>query len=126
MALNIEELLYEQESNALDFKRESYKFKGAADEEKSELLKDILAFANTWRRTEAVILTGVEEVKGGKHKVVGIIEDLDDASIQQFVRSKTQRPVAFEYRVESIDGLRIGVISIPVQQRPFFLRSDYG
>ena len=40
----IESLLYEEEGNTLDFKKEQYKFSKATDEEKSELLKDILGF----------------------------------------------------------------------------------
>ena len=36
-----------EEGPTLDFKREQYRFDKASDEDKSELLKDILAFANT-------------------------------------------------------------------------------
>jgi predicted HTH transcriptional regulator len=43
-----------------------------ADDEKSELLKDILGFANAWRRATAYILIGVKEVRGGRSNVVGI------------------------------------------------------
>jgi Ni,Fe-hydrogenase III component G len=60
----IEELLNEEESSTLDFKRDQYKFDTAtSDHVKSELLKDVLAFANTWRRTEAYILIGVDRRK---------------------------------------------------------------
>jgi hypothetical protein len=52
----IERLLYESEGDALDFKRDQYPFVGATDEQKSDLLKDILAFANSWRRTDAFAL----------------------------------------------------------------------
>jgi len=65
--MNIEELLYEEESSTLDFKQEQYKFIRANDYQKSELLKDILAFANAWRREDAYILIGVEEIKGGRN-----------------------------------------------------------
>ena len=51
-----EALLFEEESETLDFKRDQYRFDNATDEEKSELLKDILAFANAWRRADAYIL----------------------------------------------------------------------
>lgn len=60
-----ERLLYEEESETLDFKSEQYRFVKATEEEKSELLKDILGFVNAWRRSEAYILIGVEEVRGG-------------------------------------------------------------
>lgn len=88
----IDQLLFGEEGNTLDFKSEQYRFSGATDDEKSELLKDILAFANAWRRADAYILIGVKEVKGGRSEVVGIADHLDDAHIQQFVNSKTQRP----------------------------------
>jgi hypothetical protein len=45
----VERLLYEEESSELDFKREQYRFIGASDNDKGELLKDVLAFANSWR-----------------------------------------------------------------------------
>ena len=61
-----ERLLYEEESDTLDFKRDQYSFAKAADEEKSELLKDILGFANAWRRAESYILIGVEDVRGAR------------------------------------------------------------
>jgi len=48
-----EQLLYEDESTTLDFKKKQYLFAKATEEEKSELLKDILGFANAWRRSEA-------------------------------------------------------------------------
>lgn len=41
-----EELLYANESSTLDFKREQYRFINEDSYVKSELLKDILAFAN--------------------------------------------------------------------------------
>jgi hypothetical protein len=41
-----EQLLYEEESSTLDFKKEQYRFAKAIEHEKSELLKDILGFAN--------------------------------------------------------------------------------
>ena len=51
----LEELLNEEESPSLDFKRDQYPFQGESNDVKSELLKDILAFANSWRHTEATV-----------------------------------------------------------------------
>jgi len=59
-----ESLLYEEEGPTLDFKRQQYHFEGASDSEKAELLKDVLAFANAWRRADAFIYIGASEVKG--------------------------------------------------------------
>jgi hypothetical protein len=122
----LEELLNEDESTSLDFKREQYPFRGATDEQKSELLKDILAFANSFRRTDAYILIGVEDVKGARKKVVGITEHMDDADLQQFVNSKLQRPLNFSYETVSLEGRQIGVIRILLQERPYYLKKNYG
>jgi predicted HTH transcriptional regulator len=122
----IEELLNESESSTLDFKRDQYRFENATDEEKSELLKDILAFANAWRRTDGYILIGVEEVKGGRSKVTGIGSHIDDAKIQQFVNGKTNRPIILSYQSLSFEGVQIGIIHIPPQERPFYLKKDFG
>jgi hypothetical protein len=122
----IERLRYESESDALDFKEDQYRFDGATDEEKSELLKDILAFANSWRRTDAYILIGFREVKGSQAQIVGITKHVDDAQLQQFTNSKTQRPIRFAYHALTMDGKNVAVIHIPLQERPFFLTSKYG
>ena len=42
-------LLRRSESETLDFKSKQYPFARANDEEKSELLKDIVAMANGWK-----------------------------------------------------------------------------
>ena len=122
----IEGLLFADEDVSLDFKREQYAFEGADKESKSELLKDVLAFVNAFRRADAYILIGVEETRGGRSTVVGVQEHLDDAKLQQFVNSKTQLPVTFSYREASHDGLPIGVIHIPVQTRPVYATANYG
>lgn len=122
----IEHLLYEEEGTMLDFKRDQYPFEGASKDEKCELLKDILAFANAFRRSDAFILIGVEDEKGGRSKVVGVSSQLDDAKLQQFVNSKVPRPITFSYRDAVHDGLPIGIIHIPVQQRPVYTNVNYG
>lgn len=124
----LESLLHEEEGPALDFKGYQYQFDKASDEQKSELLKDILAFANTKRETPAYVLIGVAEVKGGRSKVVGIQKHLDDAHLHQFVNSKTQRSVEFSYYPYPTDGqgIEIGVIEIPVQEGLFHLKQSFG
>ena len=122
----LERLLHEAEGTSLDFKSAQYAFEYATDEEKSELLKDILALTNSWRRTTAYILIGVEEVKGGRSNVVGVDRHLDDASLHQFVNGKTQRPVEFSYQVISVEQTTIGAIEIPLQSRPMYLRKSFG
>ena len=122
----LEQLLHEEEGAALDFKRDQYPFDGADNNAKSELLKDILAFANSWRRTIAYILIGVNEVKGGRGKVVGVPAHLDDAKLHQFVNSKSQKPIEFSYQPFRTENVEIGVIEIPIQKRPFYLKRRFG
>ena len=122
----IEQLLSEDEGAALDLKRDAYPFEGAEPHQKAELLKDILAFANAFRRATAYILVGVEDVAGGRGIIHGINHHPDDASLQQFVNGKTNRPVEFRYRARTVDGKQIGIIEIPVQPRPLYLNKDYG
>lgn len=125
-AVLFEQLLYQEENDSLDFKKDQYPFDGESDVIKSELLKDILAFANSWKRSDGYILIGVDDVKGGKSIVSNILEDLDDAKLQQFINSKTNKPLAFSYEPFTFDEKRLGIIRIPVQQRPFYLIKNYG
>ena len=122
----LEQLLHEEEGSALDFKRDQYPFEGEDDKPKSELLKDILVFANAWRRATAYILIGVDEVKGGRSKIVGVGTHLDDARLHQFVNSKTQKPIEFSYQPFRTENVEIGVIEIPIQKRPFYLKKKFG
>ena len=123
---HLHSLLDKEEGPTLDFKRDQYRFHKASPTEKSELLKDILAFANTTRDSSAYILIGVDEVKGGASKVVGIKKHIEDATLHEFVNSKTQRRVEFTYFPFSVDNFEIGVIEIPVQERPVYVKERFG
>jgi hypothetical protein len=123
-----EQLLHEEESATLDFKCSQYAFQKADDDSKSELLKDILGFANALRRSEAYILIGVREIRGERSEVVGIKpeDQLDDHALQQFVNSLTNKPVNFDYQAFSADNMQVGIITIEHQERPIYLKRDYG
>jgi Putative DNA-binding domain len=122
----IENLLYQSEGTALDFKKEQYFFQKATDEQKSELLKDILAFANSWRQDEAYIVIGVEEVVGGRQNPIGTEDHFDDSRLQQFINGKTNRQVNLAYEVHLFEGKKIGIIRIPKQERPIYAVKNYG
>lgn len=122
----IENLLYQSEGTALDFKKEQYLFLKATDEQKSELLKDILAFANSWRQDEAYIVIGVEEVEGGRHNPIGTEDHFDDSRLQQFINGKTNRKVELTYEVKLFESKKIGIIRIPKQERPIYAVKEYG
>jgi hypothetical protein len=124
-----ERLLFEEESNTLDFKKEQYRFVKATDDEKSELLKDILGFANAFRRSESYVLIGVEDVRGGRSNVLGIADKdhLDDHSLQQFVNNLTNKPIRFHYEAFGYDDKQVGIIRIEEKQLcPIYLKYDYG
>jgi hypothetical protein len=123
----LETLLNMHESDILDFKREQYPFERASKNEKGELIKDILAFANAWKTTDAHILIGVKEVAGCRACVLGVTQHIDDAKFQQLVNLKTNVPIKFAYIAVEIDEKQVGVLRIEkVQRRPVFLKEDFG
>jgi hypothetical protein len=80
------------------------------------------------RRSEAYIIIGVEDVRGGRGNVVGIpiLEHLDDHSLQQFVNNLTNQPIRFHYEAFGFQGKQVGIIRIELQTRPLYLKRDYG
>ena len=121
-----ERWLYESENDSLDFKRDQYKFSGASDNEKSELLKDIIAMANSWRRVVGFIVIGIEDRPEKPNILHGVTEHINDAKIQQFINSKVSGRCTFEYMTYTKDEKTYGIFRIPVQKRPLFLTRDYG
>jgi hypothetical protein len=117
-------LLCEGESSRLDYKREQYPL--STYEEKGELIKDILAMANSWRDSDAYILVGVEEITGQPAKVIGINQSADDATLQQLLKDKVNKPLSFRYSEFTVDGSLVAAIHIPAQARAFFLRKPFG
>jgi hypothetical protein len=124
LTATIKALLAKDESTTLDFKRDQYPFANATDNQKSELIKDVLAFANAFRHQDAYILLGITE--GHPATVTGITNHLSDAHLQQLVNTKTNRPVEFSYHALRINGKDIAAIRIPLQQRPLYLKKNYG
>lgn len=121
-------LRYKGEGNDLDFKAERYPFEGATDDQKSELLKDILAFANAFRDGTAYILMGFAEASPLPAEVCGVPSGgaIDDSRLQQFVNGKVDKPLELRYEERMFEGKHIAVLAIPKQARPFFSVKDYG
>lgn len=124
----LEELRYKGEGSDLDYKSERYPFAKASDEEKSEILKDILALANTHRGGTAHILMGFKESPPQPAEAAGLSPEgaIDDSRLQEFVNGKLETKLTFRYEERLFDGKHIAAISIPKQQRPFYLKKDYG
>lgn len=114
------------ESETLDVKGDQYRIKGANAADKSEVLKDILAFANGFAPTDAYILIGVQERKPPPHEIAGISNSIDDASLQQLANAKLINCPDFSYEEVSVDGATICVIRIPPQSGPFLAKRDFG
>ncbi len=126
----IEELLtslrYKSEGTDIDFKSAQYRFIGGSEDDKAEMLKDILAIANAWRDGTGYILLGFKDQRPHPAEVVGISQTIDDAMVQQFVHGKVKPKLTFRYEEHLYEGETIGVISIPKQKRPFYLANTYG
>ena len=119
-------LRYKSEGTDLDFKQAQYRFIGGSEEEKSELLKDILALANAWRDGTGYIVLGFRDRSPHPADVVGITGHIDDAQLQQFVNSKVKPKLTFRYEECIYEGKTVGIISVPKQARPFYLSNSYG
>lgn len=124
----LEELRSAGESSTLDYKAERYKFSKATDDEKSELLKDILAMANAQRSGDAYILMGFKENAPYPAEVVGLPAKgaIDDSRVQEFINLKLESKLAFRYEEQLFDGKHIAVITIPKQSRPFYVTKTFG
>ncbi|MDR7336274.1 ATP-binding protein [Roseateles asaccharophilus] len=119
-------LRYKAEGTDLDFKSAQYRFSGASDDDKSEILKDILAIANAWRDGDGHILLGFKQRQGQPAETVGISTSIDDSRLQQLVRSKIRPHLTFSYEEHTYEGKPIGVFTIPKQRRAFYLEHDFG
>jgi hypothetical protein len=117
---------FKSESDSLDFKSEQYKFTSATDEQKSELLKDIIAMANSWREETGYIILGIIEKPEKPNELIGITEHIDDSRLQEFINNKTNKICSFSYKTVTFEDLTFGIIEIPVQKRPLFLKKQYG
>lgn len=126
----LNQLCLQGESNCVDYKRAQYAFIHAEDEKKAELLKDVLCFANAFRKEPAYILIGVVEEASGLGKICGIQDDevIGDSKLQEFINSKTNKPIPFSaYPIRTTSGKLLQVIEIDrcLGTRPYYLKKDY-
>lgn len=126
----IDILCFQGESNCVDYKRAQYAFQGADDAQKSELLKDVLCFANAFRKSPAYILIGVDENASHLGVIHGIDDNevIDDAQLQQFINSKTNNRIpfsAYPFRMHSGKIIQVIEIDVCTRARPFYLKKDF-
>lgn len=120
----IERLLLGGESAKCDFKRDQYEQSASEPQKRSELLKDVLAMANAWGEGPGYIVLGVSD----DGQLIGLkAEDsVDDSRLQQFIQSKLNAVLQFSYRELIYRGVRLGLITVPAQQRPFYSMAPFG
>ncbi len=115
-----------QEGDYLDFKEYDYH-----KENKEELIKDIVAFANSHSiRNKYIIIGAIEE----NNVCVGIREVdkskiKDEAEFQQIINTYVYENLVVNYRIIKIDGKDILVIQIPAtnnSNRPFMIKKQIG
>ena len=120
-----ETLLNKTESEELDFKSEQYKLD--TEEQKAEFIKDVLAFANAWKTSDAYIICGVLEKDGRAENIEKVDHHLEDNNLQQLVCSKTNKPPRFTYEPFTYEEKELGIIIIyKDQDRPIYLRKNFG
>lgn len=119
--IRIEELIRAPEQTKLDFKSD---LRLDNDHLKAEFVKDVIAVANSPGDT-GFLLYGVDATL--PDPIVGISRSFDDATLQQIVNSKVDRPVAFLYYEQQFDARKIGVVVIPPSSlRPHIVSSTTG
>jgi hypothetical protein len=112
---------YEVENTGLDFKAVQYR-------KNDELLKDLVAMANSLVEGTRYIVVGVKVHPSGERRFVGIPEGefIDDASYQELIRTNVEPPLTFSYSPYSLDGHILGVFKIgPNDDLPYMMRKDY-
>ena len=94
------------ESALLDYKSEQYKLD--AEGNKSKFVKDILAFANTYRPNgeSGYILIGIRETERHRGEVVGIDNILDGNIYQQLIDGKANKSIPLNVATVDVEGRR--------------------
>lgn len=115
-----------QEGEYLDFKEDDY-HKG----NKEELIKDIVALANSHSDRNKYIIIGAIEENNICKEIKGIDKNVirDEAEFQQIVNTYIYENLIVNYKVIHIDGNDVLVIQIPAinnVNRPFMLKKQIG
>jgi hypothetical protein len=124
-----ESLLFEEEGTTIDFKKEQYRFVNASEDDKSELVNDILGFANAWRRAKAYILWVSKRFAATRvtwweyrHRSSWTITRCNSSSTPL----STRQPI-FNTAPSPYLGKQVGIFVLDEgQQRPIYLKRNYG
>ncbi|WP_281936364.1 RNA-binding domain-containing protein, partial [Paenibacillus tyrfis] len=111
------------ESERLDFKREPYK-----QEKQEDLLKDIMAMANSNHPGTKYIIIGIKERPGREPEIIGInAEEFKDSSeYQQLVHSNIAPEIDFEYVKFKYQGKLLAAFKINSNYAGvYMMKKDY-
>lgn len=112
------------ESDYLDFKEEDYH-----KENKVELVKDIIAFANSHSIRNKYIIIGIKEKNNVCEEIKGIDKEKvkDEAEFQQIIRTYIKDDLIVEYKIINIEGKDLLIIKIPATNntnRPYMVKTQ--
>lgn len=114
------EILNKPESSILDFKADLYDFTNDKDEVVlAKFTKDVISFTNTIREGPAYIIFGVKETPDNKKEKVGISKNIDDAILQDKIKTKLYPIPKFKYFTKQFDGLLFGILEFPLHRNEF-------
>lgn len=111
------------ESNFLDFKTKMYPRKGTVD-----LLKDILAMANSNFLGKKYIIMGIEDDGFGGKNPCGINPDekVDSSTYQQFILNNIEPDVNFDLFYRDYLGKELAIIEIGnTSNKPYITKKDF-
>ena len=110
------------EGDYLDFKATQYK-------DNMNLIKDVLAMANSFSELTKYIICGIKVKPNNEKEIQGIDsnEFKDSAELQQLIYSNIEPDLHIEYLSFEYEGKLLGIIKIENgDNRPYILKKDFG
>lgn len=110
------------ECDYLDFKESQY-----INEKKTDLLKDILAMANSRHNGDKFIIVGVKDRPEGKEiKGIKPSDFIDSSNYTQFILSNIEPEIQFDYFKYEYKGSVLGVFRIyETDNKPYMMRKQF-
>ena len=105
-------LLNSTETNRVDYKRKMG-FKNGTDQQKANLLKDVLAMSNATHGDVGYLVFGVNHTLTG-NEIIGVEESdsVDNSRLTNYINSKTNKDIEFYYYEYVIQDKKIGILTI--------------
>ena len=113
---DFENILLQSETSILDFKKKMYDFENEKQKANSDLIKDVISFTNTIRNETSYIIFGIKELEKGKLDLIGIETTVDEAILQQKVRSNVFPKPAFNFYQINHQEKTFGILEFPVRK----------